>query len=379
MKNMGKIYLLIPLFLAVFGFSFFLAFGQGNFFKTDKSGNKGGSAIARENDLKDKSADNSKNYKNIMDNKPVKILFAGDLMLDRYNREIIERYGASHFTQKISSLFENQDLKVANLEGPVSDNRSVSVNTENGNPGHMKFTFDRKSASDFLESSGINAVNLGNNHILNFGESGAGETVDFLTQAGIGYFGSPLDPRNSYIEKEINGIKIALVNYNKFYKEDLENTLNKVREAKSKNEFVIVYAHWGSEYKLIQSQKQADSAHLLIDSGADLIIGSHPHVVQPVEIYKGKAIFYSLGNFVFDQYFSEDVKNELLVAVSVSRERFDFTLFPLYTGRDGSLSLSEGEIRRELLERIAGDSQAPDPVKAGIREGKFSLKIPAGS
>lgn len=312
---------------------------------------------------------------NIKDDKGmVKILFAGDLMLDRYNRTIIEKRGAEHFTKNIKDIFGKSDLNVLNLEGPVTGNQTVSLATQEGNPAHFKFTFDKENTKNFLATNKINLVNLGNNHILNFGESGAQETVDFLKENGVEYFGSPLDDKNSYIEKNINGLKIALVSYNRFYKLGSENTVNKIKEAKSKNDIVIVYTHWGNEYELIQTETQTSIARSFIDSGADLIIGSHPHVVQPMEIYKNKAIFYSLGNFVFDQFFSEDVRTELLVSVSFSEDGFDFVLTPIYRNQDGSLELGDEEMRKKLLERLAQDSTVPDLIKEKIREGKFEIK-----
>ena len=305
---------------------------------------------------------------------PVDILFAGDLMLDRYNRTIIEKRGAEHFTKNIKDIFDKSDLSVLNLEGPVTGNQTVSLATQEGNPAHFKFTFDKENTKNFLAYNRINVVNLGNNHILNFGESGAQETVDFLKENGVEYFGAPRDDKNSYIEKNINGLKIALVSYNRFYNLGSENTVNKIKEAKGKNDIVIVYAHWGNEYKLIQTETQTNIAHSFIDNGADLIIGSHPHVVQPLEIYKNKVIFYSLGNFVFDQFFSEDVRTELLVSVSFSEDGFDFVLTPIYRNQDGSLALSDEEMRKKLLERLAQDSNVSNLIKEKIREGEFEIK-----
>lgn len=308
---------------------------------------------------------------NVTNNRSVKIIFTGDLMLDRYSRDISKRNGIEHFTKNIQNIFIDNDLNITNLEGPVTTNQSVAINTEVGDPAHFKFTFDKEMSKNFLVYNKINIVNLGNNHILNFGESGATETVEFLKENKIEYLGSPLDEKNAYIEKEINGQKIALVSYNRFYKLGSENTINKIKDAKSKNDRVIVYAHWGNEYELIQSEAQQKIAHSFIEVGADLIIGSHPHVVQPVEIYKNKVIFYSLGNFVFDQFFSEDVRTELIVLVSLSEDKMEFVLTPVYRRQDGSLELSDEEKRKKLLQRIANDSTVSELIKEKIIEGKF--------
>lgn len=305
--------------------------------------------------------------------KEVKILFAGDLMLDRYNRTIVARSGVDFFTREIGELFLKNDLNVVNLEGSVTGNETVSLATEMTDRNHFKFTFDKESTKNFLVYNRINMVSLSNNHILNFGTDGVRQTVDFLKENKIDYFGSPLDDKNIYIEKKINGLKIALVNYNQFLKLGTENISAKIKEVKTKNDIVIVYTHWGKEYELIQSESQRNIAHNFIDSGADLIIGSHPHVVQPIEIYKNKAIFYSLGNFVFDQYFSEDVKNELIVTVSLNKNKIEFVLTPLFKNENGSLSLSSQTKRSQLLERLATDSMVNNDMRDQIKRGFFSL------
>jgi len=308
------------------------------------------------------------------ENKPVNILFAGDLMLDRYNRTIVEKNGVEHLTKKINKIFLDQDLNVVNLEGPVTENQTVSIDTKNGEVGHFKFTFDKKMSKDFLAYNKINLVNLGNNHILNFGETGAKETVNFLEENKVEYFGSPANDKNSYVEKEINGLKIAFVSYNRFYKLGSEVTATKIKDAKSKNDVVVVYAHWGNEYELMASEGQRNIAHNFIDNGADLIIGSHPHVVQPIEIYKNKAIFYSLGNFVFDQFFSEDVKTELLVVVTISEEEMGFRLEPIYRNQDGGIEFAQSANRNLLLERIANGLSIDNLTREKIKEGNFIIK-----
>ncbi|HXK39418.1 MAG TPA: CapA family protein, partial [Candidatus Paceibacterota bacterium] len=97
-----------------------------------------------------------------------------------------------------------------------------------------------------------------------------------------------------------------------------------VREALAafpESAFVAVFTHWGNEYEATHSSAQETFAHLLIDSGADLVVGAHPHVVQDVEIYKGKHIYYSLGNFVFDQYWNDAVQTGLMVLVTLDDDR----------------------------------------------------------
>jgi poly-gamma-glutamate synthesis protein (capsule biosynthesis protein) len=127
-------------------------------------------------------------------------------------------------------------------------------------------------------------------------------------------------------------VKIGFACYNEFAKNGAALALDEIVKLEKKADVTVVYAHWGTEYEKNSSQKQRELAHRFVDNGADLIIGSHPHVVQEVEIYNGKEIYYSLGNFVFDQYFEDSTKHGLLVNAiiepngSVSTKQIDIEM-----------------------------------------------------
>lgn len=303
----------------------------------------------------------------------VNMLFLGDLMLDRDMRALIARKNVDWPTEKIQRLFWSQDLNVANLEGPITTNPSVSLNSKEDEKRHFAFTFDPEISGAFLDKNNINALNIGNNHILNFGSEGLKETEGLLSSESVRYFGSP-ESKDNYFLEEIDGKKIALVSYNQFSKISSEETADLVRKVKAESDFVVVYAHWGKEYQLEEDASQREEAHLFIDSGADLIVGSHPHVVQPMEIYKNRAIFYSLGNFIFDQYFSEDVKTRLAVGVALDKEKTSFYLVGMHLERSGQLSILEGEKKKIFLERFSQNSQVDNSVKSEIINSSFELK-----
>jgi len=304
--------------------------------------------------------------------KTAHLMFFGDWMLDRTNRVLAEKNGAVWMSEKLKRLFWSQDENILNLEGTVTDKNSVSVGTKETERNHFLFTFSPEKTKTFLTENNIGIVSLGNNHSLNFGKEGIIETENNLKNFGTEYFGDPTDENNVLI-KEVNGIKIGFIGFNDFSGITAEKTVEKIKEAKRQAEFVVVYAHWGQEYQLTENEKQRSLAHLFIDGGADLIIGSHPHVVQPMEIYKNKAIFYSLGNFVFDQYFSEDVKNRLAVAVSISKDKTEFYLEPLYAEKNGQVVLADGIRRKDLLKRLSETSKADNATKKEILSGKFEI------
>lgn len=250
-----------------------------------------------------------------------KILFVGDLMFDRGIRYVAEKNKSNKFIfAKIEKILQSTNLVVANLEGTITNNKSISLGTVPGSTKNYFFTFD-PSVPVTLFNENIRIVNLGNNHILNFEKDGLEQTKKYLEQAQIGYFGAPGSQKT--ITTEINGIKIAFVSYDQFANfsltENVAAVQNEIKNAKNNADIIFVYCHWGIEYKKTPGEEQIRLAHQFIDAGADAVIGSHPHVTQTVEEYNGKRIYYSLGNFVFDQYFSEDVRNGMGVIISIDK------------------------------------------------------------
>lgn len=271
--------------------------------------------------------------------KDVSLLFIGDLMFDRYIREIAEKKGNDFIFEKIAGFLKDNDLVMANLEGPISDSESVSVGTIPGEKRHLSFTFD-KSLAGTLAKQNIKLVNVGNNHILNFGENGLEQTKKYLVESGVEYFGDPKNLENNYLIKEIEGIKMGFINYNQFGGK-AEETINNIKSIKNKVDILVTYAHWGKEYEKNPSDKIKNVAHSFVDAGADLIIGSHPHVIQDVEEYKGRKIYYSLGNFIFDQYFGEETMEGLAVRVRISpdNKNMEFEENSLFMDKNGQTRL----------------------------------------
>jgi len=274
-----------------------------------------------------------------VETKEVSLLFIGDLMFDRYIREIAEKKGNDFIFEKMANFLKDNDLVVANLEGPISDNESVSIGTIPGEKGHLYFSFDR-SLAETLAKQNIKLVNVGNNHILNFGENGLEQTKKYLTGSGVEYFGDPKSLENNYFIKEIRGIKMGFVSYNQFGGK-AEETTNNIKSIRGKVDILVIYTHWGKEYEKTPSYKIKNVAHSFVDAGADLIIGSHPHVVQDVEEYKGKKIYYSLGNFIFDQYFSAETMEGLAVKVEINskNKQLKFQEIPLIMEKNGQTRL----------------------------------------
>lgn len=247
---------------------------------------------------------------------PVTLLFGGDMQFDRYIRTVAMNKGWDRLlSEKLRAFLQQADLVVANLEGPITPEPSVSVTSQMGERNNYLFTFPPETAS-FLREHDIRLVNIGNNHILNFGEDGVATTKEYLTEQGIAFLGSPLTSDERVAIQDIRGVKIGFVNYNQFVWQGKEKALEDIKHVQSQADCVILYTHWGKEYVKALPEMKA-LAHEFIDAGVDLIIGSHPHVVQEQEVYQGKTIYYSLGNFIFDQYFSPETQRGLMVEASI--------------------------------------------------------------
>lgn len=267
------------------------------------------------------------------DDPHVKVLFGGDMLFDRSIRATMEEKGGDYLFSCIDSVLQENNLVVANLEGPITNHRSVSLGSTVASPDNFTFTFPLSTA-ELLLAHNIKVVNLGNNHITNFGLSGVRSSISSLQDAGVGYFGDPIEQTVAY--EEINGVPLAFINYNEFeYASTASTTMAQIRAARAADWIPVVYTHWGIEYATTAPAYSHELAHRFIDAGAEIVVGSHPHVVQDHELYAGKHIYYSLGNFIFDQYWMESVRSGLLVQVTFNSSGVaGIREIPIYLGQD---------------------------------------------
>jgi poly-gamma-glutamate synthesis protein (capsule biosynthesis protein) len=242
------------------------------------------------------------------------VLFVGDLIFDRTIRTYADMYGDDHPFSCVEDELRAYDMVVANLEGPITDNPSVSAIPPYSGPNNTRFTMPIRTAA-VLARYGIHAVSLGNNHIYDFGGEGIDATRQALTASGIVFAGDPRDASNTAVRIETVPVPFTMVVFNEFFG-SAEDTIAAIRSVEE-HETVIVFAHWGEEYVPV-TERQKVWARQFIDAGADMVIGAHPHVIQESEVYNGAAIYYSLGNFLFDQYGSEDVRKGLALGLTIS-------------------------------------------------------------
>lgn len=208
---------------------------------------------------------------------------------------------------KIADYLKSADFTITNLEGPLINNCPII---------REGFTFCGEDENvSGLVYGGIDGANLANNHSTNYGLEGLGETVQVLRSNNIIPFG--LDGQIEYVD--IKGKKLALVGFVELGNswEGLnnareENVSGLISQARQNADIVITSFHFGVEYTYKPTKNQIELAHLAIDSGSDLVLGNHPHWIQPIEVYSGKIIVYAQGNTIFDQDWSKETKEGVL-------------------------------------------------------------------
>jgi len=298
---------------------------------------------------------------------PKTILFLGDIMLDRTVKELMEKNGLVYPIEKIRNFLKGVDVVVGNLEGPVVIDPVYTPDTS------MKFNFGSE-ALDLLSYAKINLVSLANNHTLDRDRNGLTQTKEFLSRKNINYFG---DPINCLKENIYTTDGMVFIGLNQTFpinctQEQIRKLIKDARQENS-DDFIVVFIHWGEEYKSTSNAIQKELAHLIIDSGADLIIGSHPHVVEEIEQYKGKLIFYSLGNFIFDQYFSKETQEGLVVGLEITDSKTLVRLFPIGIYKSQPYLFNNMD-RVKFLENLSVKS--PTIPKYQIINGLIATEIP---
>lgn len=296
---------------------------------------------------------------------PVDILFVGDIMVGRYVETLMDKSGEDYPFLKIDDLLKNHDMVIGNLEGPIPTVHSQTPNNV------MVFSF-KNSTPALLKQYYFTDVTLANNHTLDQGETNFIHTVDVVEAAGLGVIGHPAKVDEQFVlRKTINDKDFIFVGFHDATRRLDDAAAQALLEklTAEQPDYLIVTIHWGIEYQLESSARQQELAHMFIDAGADMVIGHHPHVTQEVEEYNGKIIFYSLGNFIFDQYFSTDTEQGLAVGVELTDDTTRYTLFPLESHMSQPSRMNESTVP-QWLEALAkrSDSELNDQIINAVIE-----------
>jgi len=279
--------------------------------------------------------------------KSTTFVFAGDMMFDRYVNHIFKNVGSDHIFDNLDkTLFTGKDIAFANLEGPVSSDPIADDYPERS----LVFNMPPETISA-IKNLGLNGVSLANNHTLNASAAGFATTQSLLKNARIKYGGSQNGFDDGSVIRYETEIPISVIAVDFLSFTNASKISETIKTEKDAGRFVIVFPHWGTEYDLVHSTSQKNAAEKWIDAGADLIIGSHPHVVQDIDIYNNKPIIYSVGNFVFDQTFSSDTQQGLIISGKITETNLELTLHPIESIKLKPQLASEST-KKEMLNRI---------------------------
>jgi poly-gamma-glutamate synthesis protein (capsule biosynthesis protein) len=243
--------------------------------------------------------------------KEVSLIAVGDILLDRgVRREIVDK-GYDYPYLKVKKLLSSADITFGNLECPISDRGNQVFKRPD-----IIFRADKENAIE-LKKAGFDILNLANNHSMDYGSTALMDTIKVLEKNNITPLGAGQNKAAAHKPIFINkkGLRIGLLGYSIFppegyvslddkpdvSKADIDTIVREINATKQQCDILVVSFHWGTEYQFYAGEMQKQYAHTAVDSGADLILGHHPHVLQELEWYKDKLILYSLGNFVFDR------------------------------------------------------------------------------
>lgn len=298
-----------------------------------------------------------------------KFIFVGDVILSERIRNCYDKGGVSEILDdEYKKLFDASDCNIGNLECAITDSEEEIEDKQ----FHFRVP---TSYTKCLKEIGFNLMSLANNHIMDYGETGLSSTMDALKSVGIKYIGAGnvIKEAEAPYKVEIGDRVYAVFScsqvfpngtwkakYNKIginTAHDINRIGDRIKEVKNEVDKVIVFIHWGKELEEFANELQINTAHYLVDAGADLIVGAHSHTIQNIEYYKHTPIIYSLGNFIYGGTMRDTVVLDVKVDYSKNEEG-DFVI-RLWTGVANYLKTIKdwsSEVIKEKYENIKNKS-----------------------
>lgn len=257
----------------------------------------------------------------------ITLVAVGDIMLGGTAEEIMLKNGYDYPFKHTRHLLSNADIVIGNLEGPLTNREAPEISDK-----QYLFRSPPQDISPALQRAGFNAMNLANNHILDYGAIGMNDTIESLDKYGIASVGVGQnlgEARAGRIIRTAHG-DVALLGYSLTFPESFWATdsrpgtafahrkqiVEDIQRLSQQADYVVVSFHWGREKTETLRPYQPRLAHAAIDAGADIVLGHHPHILQAIEKYKQGLIIYSLGNYVFGSY-SQDARNSVVARITL--------------------------------------------------------------
>jgi len=300
----------------------------------------------------------------------ISIIAVGDIMLGRGVGYRLQKAGGFEKAfEKVSHILSRGDITFGNLETPLTD-------SNHGLDKERKIVLKAKPESVVaLTQAGFDILSLSNNHIMDYYEKGLFDTMAILEENGIRHVGGGrnMEEARKPVIIEKNGLKVGFLAYTDMAElvfagkpylsfaagEDksgvvprkYETILEDVEKFRSEVDLVAVSLHWGIEESFKILPEQVEFAHNLIDNGVDIILGHHPHQFQGIEVYKGKPIIYSMGNFLFDQNDPENMESFIIELKYRGTELTEFSAIPVRILEKSYVEVQTGEKASNILNR----------------------------
>jgi poly-gamma-glutamate capsule biosynthesis protein CapA/YwtB (metallophosphatase superfamily) len=293
----------------------------------------------------------------------VNLTFVGDILFASKVEDLLKTNGYAYPYKYVKSYLEKADITIANLESPITDR---------GKAESKEYVFRSPvQALPELKNAGVDVLNLANNHIMDYGQEGLLDTFDHLDTHQFLRIGAGRNIDEAFTPAIVQhqGMKIAFLGFSRVIPStswyagknkpgvaesySTKMASEAIRKARAEADLVVVIAHWGQERKDRPVKEQVDLAHTYIDEGADLVVASHPHVLQGFEQYKGKWIAYSLGNFIFTTNEVPATWESMILEASCTKERTcELHMIPIMTKWAQPIRMVE-DLGLKLFERLS--------------------------
>lgn len=324
-------------------------------------------------------------YLAVLREPPFSVIVAGDIMLGGRGKSSVAEHGPDYPFAAVLPLLRQSPIVVGNLEGPFA---------EKAHKLRRNFSYRvAPSLASALTRAGINVLTLANNHLLDCGRSGVLETLETLAREGLAPLGAGANEENAHrpVIRQAGRWSVGLLGY--YWNRRTAATVDKpgsamdppealeadIRALRNRVDRIVVIFHWGVPYLREPSAEDRAKARLAIDLGADAVAGHHPHVIQPFEIYRGRPIFFSVGNFAFGS--GNSLAEGLLVGIRFEEASTTVSAYPLYVkNRDPRVNYQpkvlRGERARQVLHQLALISGSSGALLS-IDNGRGTVTLPA--
>jgi len=308
--------------------------------------------------------------------------FVGDMMFGRYVEKTANMNGYDHLFRYVKPYFEQSDYVSGNLESPIVKGQYEKAEKSI----HFRAS---EEVGQLLKENHFDTINLANNHMMDYGENSLRETVKTLEQYEVKSVGAGenLDKASAILYQKIKGRTIATIGASEVLPKNFaadQNTLGIlpaaksilvpiIQEASQHADMVVVHVHWGDEYVFEPQENQQNLAKAIVDAGADVIIGHHPHVLSSFEVYKGSVIFYSLGNFVFDQGWSMTKETAIAQYHIDEKQNHYIEITPAFIKNASPIPLVEENVKKNPLLQLRREMIFSRLTK-GVNADQFEIK-----